>query len=545
MLTEIYCAAFGETKRIPFSNGLNVIQGHAGDSESGGGNSIGKTSMLKIIDYAFGGKYYADSNDDIIRHVGEHDVCFTHTFNGTSYYFCRNASKPGAILWCKDSKYTPQREISEKEFGEWLVEQYGLQDLRLTFRGIIGLYSRIWNKPNKEVSRPLYKHNAQTVRDSIMSLVKLFGKYDSIQELSEHDEYLRNRSRALAKANTYHLVALPTKDEAKKIEIELAEISETISRLKAIIAITGVENADHLSSQKDELLESRMDLLAQQDRINRALHRCARQIQRITPVNETTFSQLLEFFPEVNIQRIKEVQGFHTSLRNVLINELNNEIDQLQQQLAAVTMAISSNDAKIQKLTGLPTQTAEAMEQLIQLTKRQEQLQFQQALYNDKIAEAAQSSETKRQLTQLLGEITVQIEKSINEKIGEYSSSIMTSNNKAPKLHLSYKDYEYGVEDNTGTGKAYTDLLLFDLAILSLSKLPVLIHDSFLFNNIDVMTKLSFLRLYSQFKDKQIFISLDEYLGTENTEIDKILFTSTRLFLSGNRPLFGKDWRTE
>ena len=40
MLTEIYCTAFGEMKRITFFKGLNVIQGLAGDIESGGGNSI-------------------------------------------------------------------------------------------------------------------------------------------------------------------------------------------------------------------------------------------------------------------------------------------------------------------------------------------------------------------------------------------------------------------------------------------------------------------------------------------------------------------------
>ena len=57
MLVEIRCGAFGEVKQVPFSSGLNVIQGISG-------NSIGKSNMLKIIDYAFGGKYYSDSNED-------------------------------------------------------------------------------------------------------------------------------------------------------------------------------------------------------------------------------------------------------------------------------------------------------------------------------------------------------------------------------------------------------------------------------------------------------------------------------------------------
>ena len=75
MLTEIYCEAFGTEKHIPFTLGLNIIQGR-------GGNSIGKSTVLKIIDYAFGGKYYSDSNDDVIKHVGDHEICFAHTFEG-------------------------------------------------------------------------------------------------------------------------------------------------------------------------------------------------------------------------------------------------------------------------------------------------------------------------------------------------------------------------------------------------------------------------------------------------------------------------------
>lgn len=111
-------------------------------------------------------------------------------------------------------------------------------------------------------------------------------------------------------------------------------------------------------------------------------------------------------------------------------------------------------------------------------------------------------------------------------------------------LHFENNDYQYGVEDNTGTGKAYTDLLLFDLAILAISKLPILIHDSFLFNNIDDKTKLSLIKLYNQFSEKQIFISLDNILEGDDNEVRDILYKSNRLYLSGNITLYGKDWRT-
>ncbi len=60
MLKEIYCSKFkiggknGETRpAIQFHEGLNVVIGDSNRS-----NSIGKSTMLMIIDFVFGGTDY-------------------------------------------------------------------------------------------------------------------------------------------------------------------------------------------------------------------------------------------------------------------------------------------------------------------------------------------------------------------------------------------------------------------------------------------------------------------------------------------------------
>ena len=542
MLTEIYCNAFGEQKKVLFFPGLNVIQGYS-DEDDGNGNSIGKTNMLKIIDFTFGGQYYSDSNDDVIRHVGEHDICFTHMFNGKEYRFIRSTAERNQVIRCADNSYAPASEITVKEFCEWLLKQYKTEALQLSFREIVGLYSRIWNKPNKEVNRPLYNYRAQSVSDAIISLVKLFGKYGPIQELHEQDKYLKKRQAVLKDAVSYHLLKIPSKQEYEKTKEQLSEIQETLRTLRANIAIGSNENIDQLDEQNARLYEQRSLLQTQQGRTKRTLQRCRKNMANLDPPSEDVFLPLREFFPNVDISRIKEIQGFHNQLRLVLMEELKIEEAELQQNLDKINSALKKNEQCIQELTELPTQAATAMEQIIQLAAKQEQLQNQLDLYEDKGKDAAQKAENSKTLTQTLGATTAEIQEQINEKILEYSEKIATSNSRAPMLYLSAKDYHYGVEDNTGTGKAYTDLLLFDLAVLSLTQLPILIHDSFLFNNIDDLTKQSFIRLYNNFPDKQIFISLDQFYGKDNEEIDKILFNSTRLTLTGRSMLYGKDWR--
>ena len=69
MLCEIYCEKFHQ-KKIEFSDGLNVVLGtNAGD------NSIGKSTLMLIIDFVFGGHTYSDATD-VLNNVGEHNICF-------------------------------------------------------------------------------------------------------------------------------------------------------------------------------------------------------------------------------------------------------------------------------------------------------------------------------------------------------------------------------------------------------------------------------------------------------------------------------------
>lgn len=545
MLTEIYCEAFGPKKRVLFSSGLNVIQGSGSSEDGEGANSIGKTNMLKIIDYAFGGKYYADSNKDVINHVGDHDICFTHKFGSTEYSFRRSASSANKLFRCKEGGYEPQDEISDREFCKWLVKQYEVEYLELGFRDIVSLYSRIWNKSNKEVNRPLYNHNAQTVSDAIISLIKLFGEYAPIKELHEEKQYLTKRQQIMQSAVTYHFIEVPSRKESQQIEADIAYLEEKISLVRSNLSMLAAENMTSQNQRHSELYDQRALLSTQQSRTMRALNRHRRDIQKLSSVTKSTFSPLQEFFPEVNMDRLQEVEGFHNSINAILLEELENEATILEERLKDINSLIVENEHEIQIATGIPAQTLDALDQLQQMIKQEIQLQERLELYRDKISDVDQKKAALEKLDEVMTTITESIQERINSMVSKYSAEIKSSNRKAPILQLTSKNYTYGVEDNTGTGKAYTDLLLFDLAVLSLTKLPILIHDSFLFNNIDTSTIESFIELYSSFSDKQVFIALDQFYGNDDAQIDKLLYQTTRLTLSGRSPLFGIDWRTK
>ena len=79
MLKEIFCDRFISNGKIRepilFHEGLNTILG----SETGS-NSIGKSTFLMILDYAFGGMDYIEKSTDVHKNVGPHRICFLFEF---------------------------------------------------------------------------------------------------------------------------------------------------------------------------------------------------------------------------------------------------------------------------------------------------------------------------------------------------------------------------------------------------------------------------------------------------------------------------------
>ena len=86
MLKRIRCDKFLSipNHEILFKDGLNVV---LGDSESS--NSIGKSTLLMIIDFCFGGEDYIDKEKDTLNNVGDHFIYFEFIFNGESKFFAR------------------------------------------------------------------------------------------------------------------------------------------------------------------------------------------------------------------------------------------------------------------------------------------------------------------------------------------------------------------------------------------------------------------------------------------------------------------------
>lgn len=98
-------------------------------------------------------------------------------------------------------------------------------------------------------------------------------------------------------------------------------------------------------------------------------------------------------------------------------------------------------------------------------------------------------------------------------------------------------------ENDEGTGTNFKGLILFDLAVLSLTDIPALAHDSVTIKNIDDNVTVNIYKAYASFQNKQIFTVIDKVKSNENKLLKTIVDEHRALHLSSNgNELFGRSW---
>ena len=142
MLKEINSSIFRKEK-IFFHDGLNTILG-----DNQGSNSIGKSTLLMIIDFVFGGSSYIEKNKDTVRQLGEHFFNFTLVFGGKEYYFRRSTQNFKEVEVCNE-KFETIDSWKIAKYKLFLQDEYIGGNASIMFRSCVGIFSRIAQKENR------------------------------------------------------------------------------------------------------------------------------------------------------------------------------------------------------------------------------------------------------------------------------------------------------------------------------------------------------------------------------------------------------------
>jgi len=531
MLVRIKSAIFAE-ETIDFHEGLNVVLG-----DNKGSNSIGKSTLLMIIDFVFGGNTYITHNSDVVANLGHHEFGITFEFNKTEYHFVRGTEKP-EVVYESNNKYKKLVEISVNNFTKQLKNFYELESDQLSFRSAVSNYSRVWGKENNNVKKPLHSFAQEKFTQTVTNLIKLFNEYDAIELQDNAVKNLEDQRKVLNKAGKHKLIPKINKTKLKKNLKEIENLTKEIERISKSAYRSSGDISEIVSEEMIMIREKKKKLLDEREYYVSRLNRTNKTIEKSSVVG---FESLLEFFPNVNVEKLQKIESFHQGISFILTDELENAKKELADKINELNKEIDKVVKKQDKLLKPDEELTVFIDSLIEMSSKLKNLQLENDYYN-KLAVIKVDIETKKsELEQLKGKIVERISKAINKKLTEINDLIHGNKRTAPKLNLSYSKYEYEVFDNTGTGKAYTNLIIFDLAILTHTKLPFIMHDSFLFKNIEKEAVEEIIKFYNSMS-KQIFIAID-IIDLFNKETQKVLMENKVIILSNDKLLTTLDWR--
>ncbi len=540
MLKEIQSNAFiknGQIRdKIVFHEGLNVIKG-----TNSGSNSIGKSTFLMCLDFAFGGDDYVDKLTDVQTNVGIHDINFAYEFEGKMYYFCRSTGNPKIVNVC-DQNYNKTRETMEsKDFLQFLHDKYVITN-SLSFRGAVSRYFRIYNRENLDEQLPLRMYKDEPMKKSIESVIKLFNLYGPVEVISDRAQEAADMKTTFTDAQKYDYIPKITKtkfnenlkriDELSKAKLELADKSE-----KGLLELDA-QKADALISVQNELKVYKR----QRSKLYNQLDSIKSDKKEEQFGFSSSIKELSEYFDNVNIKALEEIESFHSGLKSILLSELRESEQKTWALINFLNEKIAFLEKKITDLHGTSNISKVVLDQYASVDRELDQLQKENEYFNKLAALSEDSSKKKESLTKSLMEQASTLQANVNAKMRSLNAFIFGESINTPKLTIvSPSTYTFYTPNDNGTGTNYKGMVIFDLASLELTEIPAIIHDSVLLKQISNESLEKIFELYEQTK-KQVFVAIDKETSYTQKTSD-IISSNEVLYLSPNgNELFGRDW---
>lgn len=533
MLYEIICEKF-KKKRIEFHNGLNTVLGtNAGD------NSIGKSSFLLIVDFVFGGSTYAHA-DDIIKNVGEHNICFSFKFYDEFFFFSREVVNHHEVWQCNE-KYEKQHSMDTEEFCDWLDKQYNLQLPYLTFRNIVSRYIRVYGKDNANEKLPLHSVSNEKMKDACYSLLKLFDYYIPIHSLSQQANRSTEELKAYQKAQKFNFISNTGKRDFSKNEKELERLNHELEELANDVE-KGFADLDAEISEEAIRIKK---LLSRTRRLRSGVKSRLETIKENAEykfsVTTSDFQNLLAYFPDANLRKIEDIEGFHDKISSVFKGELNLEKRKLEKELEDYNNLVDEYEKQLEELIQNPKLSKTVLSRHSELLRQINYLQKENKSYVELSKLRTNNKEDKERLASVKQKQFAVIASELNTEMKEINQSIYGENYNPPVVDFSENSYSFFTPDDTGTGIAYKGLVVFDLAVLKLTKLPIVVHDSIVLKQISDTAIEKILELYDN-SGKQVIIALDKQ-NSYTEKANRILNTKSVLRLAPNGDeLFGRSW---
>lgn len=544
MLKEISCDLFkvdGQPRPpITFHMGLNTILG----SIKGEAGSIGKSTMMLIIDFVFGGNSYVDS--DAVKELDPHTIYFTFQFGGIEYRFARRSDDAKTVLVVNENRNIIAQPWEIRQFTTWLAQQYGMDLPGVSFRNTLSRFFRIYGKTNHNELKPLQTRSGEeSQRDAINILIALFEYYKSIEEFKNQLQNADERISAFRAARRYEFIpsAVDGLTKYKANIVEIAKLEHERNKLaqsaETSVDPAEVENANERNTLKLQLTDIRRAIKAKKDE----LHLLDLNLRHGAYPTEADLAALHEFFPNAYLEKLVDIEKFHTKIQTILSEELEKAKIEVERQIEEFEAA---ERALFSYMDSIPTSKAftdEFLDAYTSLDRRINKLKDENEAFDTRNRLQNEKKQASNRYHEQIENVLTDIEIAINTQMELINDEITDGEYNAPKLTLNaYNSYTFETPKDKGTGTNHRSMVIYDLAVMQNTVLPAVAHDSIVFDSMPRPDLSNLVRVYNGQIEKQIFISVDK--TSECTPEAQAILTATMVLKLDNneQALFGEKW---
>lgn len=554
MLVEIYCDKFktggknGEVRPpITFHEGLNAVIGDEDRS-----NSIGKSTLLMIIDFVFGGKDYIAKCTAVQDNVKEHNICFTLRFEGVEYSFMRNTVKYNKVIKC-NRQYIPlegENSMTIDEYTAFLGKMYGMQFEELTWRGLMSKHIRIHGRDTMDASRPLQEAKDGRQTDDIKRYLKQFERYAIVEKQINQAKVAEDEKEAFRKSVSFNHIRMASSNKEYKanktkiaeLQIKENELAENSS--KGLLDLSSMQ-----AQQLSELNSNLISYSRQRARVQTQLNSLRREMVEGKKTFKRSYSDLEKFFPGVEFKTIAEIEKFHQVLSKVL----QDEFKESEADLATTYIMLGNEIAKIKeqiaKIKNIPNVTQAVLKEYARITTELNNLQAANENYKTFNGLKKTAKDYANARDEIIVKQLSEIQDIVNNKMKEITTQIVRDKKLiSPALHLEkISSYSFDTKGDDGSGAGQRGLITFDLANMEVSDIPFVIHDADLMDPVEKPILTELIKYYDSVKNqkKQAFVSFRSYEFYAE-EIRPTIEKCKVIQLEANgQELFGWAWNKE
>ena len=168
-------------------------------------------------------------------------------------------------------------------------------------------------------------------------MIKLFNKYDAIELQDKELKKLEDQKQVLNKAGNHKLIPKINKTKFTKNLKEIENITKEIGRLGKNAYSPSGDISEIVSAEMISIRERKKKLIDEKEYYISRLNRTTRTIKRSAGAG---FEYLLEFFPNVNVEKLQSIESFHQGISSILTDELEKARKEFPKKIAELEKEI-------------------------------------------------------------------------------------------------------------------------------------------------------------------------------------------------------------